>query len=122
VRATTTSTSPGGASRGLDEIAGHNLVGNAVRYCNTGGRVELHAEVLDPAEPYSVSIAVLNTGPPVPAELATKLFSKYARGANGKRGFGLYFCRLACEAHGGRISYRTHEEGPSFQVQLPGRG
>ena len=99
----------------------HNLVGNAVRYCNAGGQIRLSAQVWDKTDPHSVEITVFNSGPPVPPELQNNLFAKYAKGHNGKRGFGLYFCRLACEAHGGTIECRSHEDGPTFFVRLPGR-
>jgi two-component system, sensor histidine kinase and response regulator len=99
----------------------HNLVGNAVRYCKPGGHIRLLATVPDPADPMSVEISVNNTGPRIPDELRTSLFAKYARGSNGKRGIGLYFCRLACEAHGGSIDYRPGDEGPAFVLRLPGR-
>jgi signal transduction histidine kinase len=52
--------------------------------------------------------------------VADKLFSKYGRGADGKRGLGLYFCRLACEAHGGTIGYEVIDGRPVFTVRLPG--
>lgn len=98
----------------------HNLVGNAVRYCNSGGEIRLTASSHDPGDPQSVEICVHNTGPHIPEELRTNLFAKYARGSNGKRGIGLYFCRLACEAHSGTIEYRATETGPSFVIRLPG--
>jgi two-component system, sensor histidine kinase and response regulator len=99
----------------------HNLVGNAVRYCNPGGRILLSATIADPTDPLSIEISVHNTGPFISEELRTTLFAKYARGSNGKRGLGLYFCRLACEAHGGSIEYRSGEDGPCFVLRLPGR-
>jgi signal transduction histidine kinase len=99
----------------------HNLVGNAVRYCNAGGLIRISAVAHDVTDPHSVEISVFNSGPLVPVEVQTNLFAKYARGSNGKRGFGLYFCRLACEAHGGRIGYQSQTDGPSFCVRLPGR-
>lgn len=99
----------------------HNLVGNAVRYCKPGGEIHLMGRVADPSDPLSVEISVHNTGPWISDELKGSLFAKYARGSNGKRGIGLYFCRLACEAHGGSIEYRRGETGPSFVVRLPGR-
>lgn len=99
----------------------HNLVGNAVRYCKPGGEIKLIGKVADPGDPMSVELSVNNTGPRIPDELRTSLFAKYARGSNGKRGIGLYFCRLACEAHGGSIEYRPEEDGPSFVLRLPGR-
>jgi signal transduction histidine kinase len=99
----------------------HNLVGNAIRYCKTNGEIRLTAQRLDPADPHSVEIGVFNNGPTVPPEVEGNLFGKYARGSNGKRGFGLYFCRLACEAHNGRIVYRGASDGPTFFIRLPGR-
>ncbi|HEY3806760.1 MAG TPA: hybrid sensor histidine kinase/response regulator [Kofleriaceae bacterium] len=99
----------------------HNLVGNAIRYCRTNGEIRLTARRLDPADPQSVEIGVFNNGPVIPPEVGDNLFGKYARGTNGKRGFGLYFCRLACEAHNGRIMYRGTSDGPTFFITLPGR-
>lgn len=98
----------------------HNLVGNAVRYCKPGGEIVLSGKIADPADPLSVELCVENTGPPISDELRGSLFAKYARGINGKRGIGLYFCRLACEAHGGSIDYRPGSDGPSFVLRLPG--
>ncbi|MFT3694234.1 MAG: hybrid sensor histidine kinase/response regulator [Kofleriaceae bacterium] len=100
----------------------HNLVGNAVRYCRADGEIRLSAKRLDVADPQSVEISVFNNGPTIPPELEKNLFGKYSKGSNGKRGFGLYFCRLACEAHNGRIMYRGESDGSSFVIRLPGRG
>jgi signal transduction histidine kinase len=113
----------------------HNLVGNAIRYCVEDGVVRLSARAWDPLDPAAVEITVWNTGPLVPEGVRERLFRKYGKGGNGKRGFGLYFCRLACEAHGGSISYRAEpsrgepcrddacrrEAGPAFSFRLPGR-
>ncbi len=99
----------------------HNLVGNAVRYCVAGGVVRLTARSWDPLAPSSLELTVFNSGPPVAEAVRDHLFDKYAKGSNGKRGFGLYFCRLACEAHGGTIAHRELDGGPLFCVRLPGR-
>ena len=97
----------------------HNLVGNAARYCNQGGEVRVSARVWNDAG--SVELAVMNTGPQVPENIRPNLFGKYVRGGGGKRGMGLYFCRLVAEAHGGRIDYEAAPGGPTFVVRLPGR-
>jgi two-component system, sensor histidine kinase and response regulator len=100
----------------------HNLVGNAVRYCDKGGRIHLSAHrVAHDGDPEQIEIAVQNSGTPISTELLPNLFSKYGRGTNGKRGLGLYFCRLACEAHGGSIHGENRTGGPTFVVTLPGR-
>jgi two-component system sensor histidine kinase/response regulator len=99
----------------------HNLVGNATRYCNPGGVIRLSAGSWDALDAAGVELRVFNSGPAVPDKLRDKLFAKYAKGSNGKRGFGLYFCRLACEAHGGTIDYVPTDGGSTFSVRLPGR-
>lgn len=97
----------------------HNLVGNASRYCNPGGSVIVSCTPWN--ELGSCQLAVTNTGPQVPENIRHNLFGKYVRGGGGKRGMGLYFCRLVAEAHGGRIDYEAADVGPSFVVRLPGR-
>jgi signal transduction histidine kinase len=99
----------------------HNLVGNALRYCSHGGQIRVAAQacVLRDGETPGVEISVHNTGPPVPPALASKLFGKYAQGKDGQRGLGLYFCRLACEAHGGGVRHEATPDGPVFVLQLP---
>ena len=97
----------------------HNLVGNAVRYCNPGGVIIVSGRVWNDVD--SVEIAVTNSGPQIPESIRATLFGKYVRGSGGKRGMGLYFCRLVAEAHGGGISYSVAPEGPCFIVRLPGR-
>lgn len=99
----------------------HNLVGNALRYCNKGGSIKISGTVSDLLDGPGIELIVFNTGPLVPESLRDRLFAKYAKGSNGKRGFGLYFCRLACEAHGGSIEYAPRADGSAFQIRLPGR-
>lgn len=105
----------------LIERVMHNLVGNALRYCNKGGVIEIRGRISDLLDGPGIELSVFNSGPPVPDSLRDKLFVKYAKGGNGKRGFGLYFCRLACEAHGGSITYEPRDNGSAFAVRLPGR-
>ncbi len=105
----------------LIERVMHNLVGNALRYCNKHGVIRISGKSSDLLDGPGVEICVFNSGPPVPETLRDRLFAKYAKGSNGKRGFGLYFCRLACEAHGGSISYDARDDGSAFGVRLPGR-
>ena len=110
-----------GFDAALIERVLHNLVGNGIRYCNKGGLLRLSARATDALDVSGVEICVFNSGPPVPETLRDKLFAKYAKGTNGKRGFGLYFCRLACEAHGGTIAYENRTDGAAFVVRLPSR-
>jgi two-component system, sensor histidine kinase and response regulator len=106
---------------GLIERVLHNLFGNATRYCNQGGRITLGAKRWHDVEDGSLEISVTNTGPQIPENIRPALFGKYVQGKGGKRGMGLYFCRLVAEAHGGKIEYEARADGPSFVVRLPGR-
>ncbi len=106
---------------GLIERVLHNLVGNAMRYCCTPGKIVLSGRRRLATEQSSVEIGVMNTGPQIPENIRTNLFGTYVQGKGGKRGMGLYFCRLVADAHGGRIECEPHHDGPSFMLRLPGR-
>jgi len=84
-----------------------NLVDNAVKYTPGEGRVWVEAEP-DPADAGFARIRVCDTGPGIPDEFKQKLFERFVQvaGQRGRRrgtGLGLAFCRMAVEAHGGRI-------------------
>jgi DNA-binding response OmpR family regulator len=106
---------------GLVERVLHNLFGNASRYCNKTGRIVLGANRWHDDADQSVEVWVMNSGPQIPETIRGNLFGKYVQGKGGKRGMGLYFCRLVAEAHGGRIEYEPRDDGPCFVMRLPGR-
>jgi signal transduction histidine kinase len=107
--------------RGLIERVLHNLFGNAARYCNANGKIAIGAKRWLDGEELSVELWVANTGPQIPENIRPNLFGKYVQGKGGKRGMGLYFCRLVAEAHGGKIDYEDRPDGPCFVIRLPGR-
>lgn len=98
-----------------------NLVENAIAHTPEGGAVIVYAGGDASGRR---SLRVTNTGPGLPLGERDKIFEKYGRGrrpAAGRlnRGLGLYFCRLAVEAHGGTISVEGPEAGPiTFVVTL----
>lgn len=100
-----------------------NLVGNAVRHGGEGVRIRLAAEA-DPGA--GVRFTVADDGVGIPPEHHEAIFRRYgslraAEGA-GPSGLGLAFCRLAVEAHGGRIWVRSAwGEGSEFGFLLPFR-
>jgi signal transduction histidine kinase len=70
----------------------------------------------------NLSISVQDRGPGIPNELKRSIFDRYAQVKQERRGYGLglYFCRLAIEAHRGNISVRDREGGgSSFDIFLP---
>jgi len=99
-----------------------NLLDNATRYAPRGGR----CVVVVTRSPAGVEIAVGNDGPPVPAADRAAIFGRYFQvearraAARANRGLGLYFCKLAVEAHGGTIHVEQRGElGAVFVVHIP---
>jgi signal transduction histidine kinase len=67
---------------------------------------------------------VQDTGPGIPQSEQKRVFDKFTRlhgqGTQKGLGLGLAFCRLAIEAHGGRIWVESGpESGASFKFLLP---
>jgi two-component system, sensor histidine kinase and response regulator len=97
-----------------------NLVGNAFKFTPTNGRVRIGLE----AESDRVRITVTDSGPGVPAEFRDKVFEKFGQAplqVAGVRstGLGLTFCKLAVEAHGGRIGLAAPDGGGArFWIEL----
>ncbi|MBP7688325.1 MAG: PAS domain S-box protein, partial [Thermoflexales bacterium] len=98
-----------------------NLIGNAIKFTPSGGDIRVSAHQ-DAADARRVVVSVSDTGPGLPAEVQSRLFQKFVRGAGPGRGsgLGLAFCRLAIEAHGGRIwADSAPEQGTAFHFTLP---
>ncbi len=88
-----------------------NLVWNAQRYARSRVTIRLEAQ----AE--RAILAVEDDGPGVAPELLTRLFERFAKGADSPgSGLGLAICRWVARAHGGEIVY---ERGSRFVVALP---
>lgn len=100
-----------------------NLVDNCVKYGPEGGTIWIEARA---AESGNTVIEVRDEGPGVPPELRELIFEKYAqverdegRRASDSRGLGLRFCKVAVEAHGGRIWVEDAEpDGARFCIAL----
>ncbi|HSK00719.1 MAG TPA: hybrid sensor histidine kinase/response regulator [Kofleriaceae bacterium] len=96
-----------------------NLVDNALRYApeDTSISISVAADVA------GVEIRVADAGPGVPEELRAHVFERFAQ-AEGERtrtsrGLGLAFCKLAVEAHGGRIWIEDATPGAIFCIRIP---
>ena len=94
-----------------------NLVANAISYARAGSAVRIEGG----ADGDGVRLAVTDRGTGVAAAIQPRLFQKFAstRKGGGGTGLGLAFCRLAIEAHGGRIWYEPAEPtGSTFQFVI----
>lgn len=99
-----------------------NLFDNALKFSPENGQVVLSVQ----AQPEQIIIAVTDHGPGIPREDRERIFERFAQiGENqpARRGFGLglTFCRLAIEAHGGKIWVEpgSNGKGSRFIFSLP---
>lgn len=97
-----------------------NLTENANKFTPNGGAIQMGCLVQgDKAE-----LWVRDSGPGIPPESAKTIFDKYVRLQNDNApkglGLGLAFCRLAVEAHGGKIWVEsTRGQGSRFILTVP---
>jgi len=80
-----------------------NLLDNAIKFTQVGGRVSLTVRSLGE----QIEIAVTDNGPGIPSDQLVHIFEKFVRARHPTSpkgtGLGLAFCDLAVKAHGGRI-------------------
>ena len=96
-----------------------NLIANAIRF-TPGGTVTITATQ---AEDERIRFAIRDTGAGIPSEAFERIFEKFGQlDAHTKvgTGLGLAFCKLAVEAHGGRIEVEsTLGSGSTFSFTIP---
>lgn len=97
-----------------------NLLENAIKFSKTGTRIIVGAQ----EDKESVCFWVQDNGPGIPLSEHKRIFDKFAR-AKGKDkpsglGIGLAFCRLAVQAHGGKIWVESEDgHGSKFIFTVP---
>jgi two-component system sensor histidine kinase/response regulator len=101
-----------------------NLLANALRFTPADGEIRVGVVV----EAEHVRVFVADTGPGIPPDFRESIFDKFvqldgsALHRNRTTGLGLAFCKLAVEAHGGRIGVDSElGKGSSFWFTLPRR-
>ncbi|HZW03992.1 MAG TPA: ATP-binding protein [Anaerolineaceae bacterium] len=97
-----------------------NLLENAAKFTPPRGELCLSGS----QDEDGILLSVCDSGPGIPAEAHETIFEKYSRlkADNHPKGLGLglAFCRLAVQAHGGRIWVEDHEPtGSRFVMRLP---
>ncbi len=101
-----------------------NLIGNAVKFSNSGGLVR----VVTRCARSTWRIDVSDTGIGIPPDEAARLFGPFVRGSNARiaglpgTGLGLSIVKGLVEMHGGNVKVEsTLGEGTTFSVFLPVR-
>jgi len=100
-----------------------NLLNNAAKYTERGGRISLVAERQDDG----VVVRVKDTGVGIPPDTLPRLFEMFYQAdrslerAQSGLGVGLALVRRLVEAHGGRVEARSEGvgKGSEFIVRLP---
>ncbi|MCK5922347.1 MAG: HAMP domain-containing histidine kinase, partial [Methylococcales bacterium] len=100
-----------------------NLISNALHHTPRKGRVTVSAELKNKM----VRVSVKDSGHGIPADQLDAIFEKFAQiydpeqqRTNRGTGLGLTFCKLAVEAHGGRIwATSALGSGSDFIFTLP---
>jgi PAS domain S-box-containing protein len=100
-----------------------NLLNNAAKYTDPGGRIELTIGARDG----EASVIVKDSGIGIPTEKLRSVFTMYSQvhaageRANGGLGIGLTLVRRVVELHGGSVEAHSegHGKGSEFCIRLP---
>ncbi len=98
-----------------------NLIGNSLKFGESG--VKICVKVAENDE--TVEVSVEDTGPGIPDEMKSRIFSRFWRGNSTKsgKGLGLYISRMLVERYGGAIWVDDRvagnpEKGAAFRFTL----
>jgi signal transduction histidine kinase len=96
-----------------------NLIGNAIKFCKAGDMITLRGR----ADERTLTLAVADSGPGIPADDIPHLFEPYwstARDRQRGTGLGLYICHAIVDAHGGTLTVESKlGVGTTFFISLP---
>lgn len=99
-----------------------NLLGNAIKYSPSGGRVEVSIERREER----VCVSVRDQGIGIPAQEVPRLFQRFYRASNADTqfmsgiGIGLYVVKEIITLHGGTVEVESIEDsGSTFSFYLP---
>ncbi|NEQ81412.1 MAG: response regulator [Moorea sp. SIO2I5] len=99
-----------------------NLLSNAIKFSPSQSKILLQVDYPVDLEPQA-RIRIADSGPGIEEELRKRIFDKYDVGnlmtGISQTGLGLTFCKMAVEAHGGRIFVENNQpSGSVFTVEI----
>jgi signal transduction histidine kinase len=98
-----------------------NLISNAVKFTASDGTIRINVQ----SNETDVTISVVDNGQGIPPDQHKHIFEKFGQTESGSEhrhstGLGLAFCRLAVEAHRGKIGVQSQPgKGSTFWFNLP---
>ena len=103
-----------------------NLLGNSLKFCPPRSQLNVRVNLHNEGPQEAVVFSVCDNGPGIAPENREKIFDKWGQaesssaGRKISSGLGLTFCRLAVEAHGGRIWVESEVgKGSDFRFTIP---
>lgn len=96
-----------------------NLIGNAIKFTDSGGIITVTVE--KSAAKNEALVSIKDSGNGIDREILPRLFTKFASKSDKGTGLGLYLSKGIIEAHGGRIwaENNTEGKGATFRFTLP---
>ncbi|MDF2727945.1 MAG: putative signal transduction histidine kinase, with phosphoacceptor and binding domain, partial [Nitrososphaera sp.] len=96
-----------------------NLIGNAIKFTDSGGTITVTAEKT--AAENEAIVSIKDTGKGIDMEILPRLFSKFASKSDKGTGLGLFLSKGIIEAHGGKIWAENNKDGigATFRFTLP---
>ncbi|MHB1214079.1 MAG: ATP-binding protein [Thiobacillus sp.] len=97
-----------------------NLAKNAVEAMHTGGHLKFTTRLIEVDGQRLVEIEVADTGPGLPAAVASHMFEPVVSEKGGDHaGLGLTISRSLIERMNGHLSYTSTPQGTQFLIRLP---
>ena len=96
-----------------------NLIGNAIKFTDSGGTITVTAEKT--AAKNEAIVSIKDTGKGIDMEILPRLFSKFASKSDKGTGLGLFLSKGIIQAHGGKIWAENNKDGigATFRFTLP---
>jgi two-component system, OmpR family, sensor histidine kinase VicK len=96
-----------------------NLIGNAIKFTDSGGTITVTAE--KSAAKKEAIVSIKDTGKGIDMEILPRLFTKFASKSDKGTGLGLYLSKGIIQAHGGKMWAENNKDGKgaTFRFTLP---
>ncbi|MEQ8190053.1 MAG: ATP-binding protein [Candidatus Eremiobacterota bacterium] len=101
-----------------------NLLDNAIKYSSSNGTITI--KIIPKKKKNKILFCIIDEGKGIPEEYRKKIFDSFFKldgeecGVSTSTGIGLTFCKLAVEAHGGKIWVKENiPHGSKFYFTLP---